>query len=309
MSLSSVLFGLTIALSNFQPDIKTFGVKHLDLAMHFDIVPAHDLPPDVQAAIFNRAFAGYLVGWNEIDAAGLAKLICAQGIDLCHSRFVRANGALVGFGYIDRTGNVSRLASMGVVPDARGSGAAQFLVSHLFDDARSRPDEAVMLEVFEQNLPALALYRRNKFRELMRLFGWRRVAQKIEMQIDGNLEEISLLAANRICGPLEFPDIPWQISRHAVAKLTDARGYGIGGVCVVISNPVITPIRIHALLGYDSANGATARNVLAAVLEKFAEKEFFAREIFPEQFGPAIFEPLGFVPEPLNQILMRRDLN
>jgi hypothetical protein len=53
--------------------------------MNFDVVSTHELPLDGQAPIFNRAFAGYLAGWTNIDAAGLAKFICAQGVDLCHS--------------------------------------------------------------------------------------------------------------------------------------------------------------------------------------------------------------------------------
>jgi len=84
--------------------------------MSFNIIPAHDLPFDVQATIFNRAFAGYLAGWTDLDAAGLAKSICAHGIDLCYSRFVFANGQPAGFGYVNRTGNISRLAGMSVVP-------------------------------------------------------------------------------------------------------------------------------------------------------------------------------------------------
>jgi hypothetical protein len=212
---------------------------------------------------------------------------------------VRSSGALAGFGYIDRTGNVSRLAGMGVVPEARRTGAAAFLLSHLLDEARLRTDEAMVLEVFEQNLPALTLYRRNKFRELTRLVGWRRLATKIETKTVGNLEEISLLAATQTCGPVDFSDIPWQASRHAVAKLADARAYRIDNLCVVIINPAATPVRIHALLGYDGVNGTAARDVLASVLKKFPESEFFGREIF---------QPFGFVREPLNQILMRHDL-
>jgi hypothetical protein len=207
---------------------------------------------------------------------------------------------------VNRTGNVSRLASMGVVPEGRGRSVAPFLLSHLIDAANSRGDQSVVLEVFEQNLPALTLYRRNKFRELMRLFGWRRVAQKIDTEIESDLEAISLLDASQIRGPNDFPGIPWQISRHAVAKLTGARAYQIDNFCVVIGNPNVAPIRIHALLGYDVST--TARTVLAAVLKKFPESEFFAREIFPEQFGAEIFQPLGFVREPLNQFLMRHDL-
>jgi Acetyltransferase (GNAT) family len=204
--------------------------------------------------------------------------------------------------------NVSRLASMGVVPEARRTGAAAFLLSHLLEEAKLRMDEAIVLEVFEQNLPALTLYRRNKFRELMRLFGWRRVATTIGLKSADDLEEISLRKATQMEGSVDFPDLPWQISRHAVAKLADARAYRIDNLCVVISNPAATPVRIYALLGYDGSNGTAARDVLAAVLKQFAACEFFAREIFPEQFGPEIFQPLGFVREPLNQFLMRLDL-
>jgi GNAT superfamily N-acetyltransferase len=273
--------------------------------MSFNIIPAHDLPFDVQATIFNRAFAGYLAGWTDLDAAGLAKSICAQGIDLCYSRFVFANGQPAGFGYVNRTGNISRLAGMGVVPEARGGGASRFLLFHLLDEAKLRNDEAIVLEVFEQNLPALALYRRSKFREPMRLLGWRRAAQKIRAQIKGDLEEISLLEAGQIRGSDDFPDVPWQTSHHAVAKLAHAHAYKIGDGCVVIGNPKITPTRIYALLGDDCV---ALRNVLGAVLRTFRDNEFFAREIFPEKFSADVFESLGFACERLNQILMRRDL-
>jgi ribosomal protein S18 acetylase RimI-like enzyme len=274
--------------------------------MSFEIVPAHDLPLREQASVFNRAFAGYLAGWTDIDVVGLAKLISV--LDLCYSRFVRVNGALTGFGYINRTGNVSRLASMGVVPDARGSGAAGFLLAHLLGEAKSRTDEAMVLEVFEQNLPALTLYRQNKFRELTRLFGWRRPAGKIETQFGGDLEEISLLAASQIRSPLDFPDLPWQISRHAVVKLPETYSYRIDNCCVVVSDPKVTPTRIFALLGYDGSNGTAVRNVVSQVLNRFPNSEFFAREVFPEKLNAEVFEPLGFAREPLNQFLMRHDL-
>src|SRR6266550_4712287 len=138
--------------------------------MDFEIVPAHELLLAEQANIFNRAFAGYLAGWSEMDAGALARFLCAQGADLCYSRFVRAKGELAGFGYINRTGNISRLAAMGTVPEARRTGAAAHLLSQLVDESKTRGDAAMMLEVFEQNLPALALYRRYGFHELSRLF-------------------------------------------------------------------------------------------------------------------------------------------
>jgi ribosomal protein S18 acetylase RimI-like enzyme len=145
--------------------------------MNFEIVPAHELALVEQARIFNLAFAGYLAGWSEMDAAALVRFLCAQGADLCYSRFVRVSGTIVGFGYINRTGNVPRLAGMGTVPAARRTGAAAYLLSQLREEAKTRGDAAMMLEVFEQNIPALALYRRYGFTKTARLLGWRRAAE------------------------------------------------------------------------------------------------------------------------------------
>src|SRR3954464_3809433 len=117
--------------------------------MNFELVPAHQLSLEEQTVIGNRAFAGYLAGWHDLDTAGMARFISAQGIDLCYSRFGRREGELVGFGYINRTGNISRLAGMAVVPEARRTGAARFVVSKLLEEARARSDDAMVLEVFE----------------------------------------------------------------------------------------------------------------------------------------------------------------
>lgn len=268
--------------------------------MRFELLPAHEISLKEQAETFNRAFAGYLAGWSDVDVAGLSGLVCAQSVDLCYSRFARMDGALAGFAYVSRTGNVSRLAGMGVVPEARRAGTAAFLVSQLLSEAKSRSDAAMVLEVFEQNIPALTLYRRHNFRELMRLFGWR--GRNLETPSPETAKEISLLAANEMRGGADFPEIPWQVSRHAVAKLAQAQAHKGDNACVVISNPEAPPIRIHALLG----DKTTFRRVLSAVLGKFPGREFFAPALFPESIRT--FQSLGFVREPLNQFLMRHDL-
>lgn len=102
----------------------------------------------------------------------------------------------------------------------------------------------------------------------------------------------------------DFPAIPWQVSRHIITKLADARAYQINQACMVINNPKTPPVRIHAFRG----DKAAFKDLLAAVLTRFSGTEFFAPAIFPELLGKDVFEPLGFVREPLNQLLMRRDL-
>jgi len=275
--------------------------------MDFEVVPAHELLLADQAKVFKDAFAGYLIGSIEMDAAGLGRFVCAQGVDLCFSRFVRKpNAALAGFGYINRTGNVPRLGAMGIAPNARRTGAAAYLLSHLLEEAKERGDKAMVLEVFEQNTPAHSLYRRFGFRELTRLFGWRCKGNTITTAQE--LCEISPLTAMRMSSVFEYPDMPWQISRYAVAKLSGARVFCLNNAAVVIGDPDLSPVRVHAFFGHDADNWSSVRNVMAAVLQKFPGSEFFAPPIFPEQFGVEIFGPLGFIREPLNQFLMRCDL-
>jgi GNAT superfamily N-acetyltransferase len=276
--------------------------------MNFEIVPAVDVPLGKQADVFNAAFAGYFVPLGKMDAPGLARFLCAQGADLCHSRFVRADETLAGFGYINRTGDVPRLAGMGTVPDFRRTGAAAFLLSQLLEEAKARGDAAMVLEVFEQNAPALALYRRYQFTQIARLFGWRRTASALLASHDPeDFEEKSVIDVSQMPNAFEYPEIPWQISRHAMLKLPTARAFGNAQACVVIGDVTLQPVRVHALCAAEW-DWKGLRNVLAAVIREFPNCEFFAPAIFPEEFGLQIFEPLGFSREPLNQLLMRREL-
>ena len=50
------------------------------------------------------------------------------------------------------------------------------------------------------------------------------------------------------------------------------------------------------------------RAALARVINLHPGREFVAPVVFPEVFGEKIFAPLGFLPQPISQFLMRRDL-
>ena len=280
--------------------------------MQFEIVPAYELSLAEQAAVANKAFAGYIGGWTDLDASTLARFLTLQGSDLLYSRFVRSDAGLVGFGYINRTANILRLSGMGIVPEARGSGAARALIEKLFAEADERGDEAMLLEVIEQNPRAVSLYRRHSFRELGRLTGWRRSADAPEPpHATAAGEEVSPLEALRIPSVTNYPEIPWQISQHAIAKVPVTRAFRTETVCVVIGDPEARPVRIHAALSIDPPRGAVwseLRSVLAGVMTRFPNREFFAPAIFPEEFGTHLFEPLGFTREPISQFLMRRDV-
>ncbi len=284
------------------------------MAVNLEILPAHDLSLAAQAAIFSEAFDGYIGGSFAMDAAGLGRFLCVQGADLCYSRFARNAAGLCGFGYITRVGDIARLAGMGVIATARRSGFARALLLHLLEEARARRDRMMVLEVIEQNPAACALYRREGFREIGRLYGWRRPATAGEPALSetpGALEEISIAAASQLPGAEEFPALPWAICRHAIAKMISGRACLSGRAAVVIGDPaVVGPIRVHALtsLAPNELDWAAMREAFAAVLGFHRGREFFAPPVFPEEFGTKLFAPLGFAREPLRLFLMQRDL-
>lgn len=275
--------------------------------MNFEIVSAYEILLSDQAKIFNAAFTGYLAGWNELEAAGLARFICTQGADLYYSRFIVAEGKPVGFGYINRTGTVSRLAAMGTASWARRTGAAAHLLSKLLEEAKTRGDQAMVLEVFEQNSPALELYRRFGFGETTRLFGWRLTDTSALEDQSTLIQEIPVIEASQMPHIFDYPNLPWQISRHAVLKVPAAHAFRSDNTCIVIGDPTVRPIRVHGIF-QRIENWPAARAVLSAVARGFPNHEFHAPAIFPEPFGSEIFAPLGFVRESLNQLLMRRQL-
>jgi hypothetical protein len=102
--------------------------------------------------------------------------------------------------------------------------------------------------------------------------------------------------------------LPWQISRHAVAKVSSAQAFTCEGVAVVIGALDEGPARIHAFFGCDGQNWKPLRSLTSSFLAKFSGQAFFAPGIYPEQFAVEIFEPLKFQKQPLSQFLMRRDL-
>ena len=114
---------------------------------------------------------------------------------------------------------------------------ARGLLRHLLDEARARGDRMMVLEVIEQNPPAYALYEKEGFRALARLCGWRRLPGGATAELSRELADISLAAASQMPSTREFPELPWQISRHAVAKLESARAFASGPALAVISDP------------------------------------------------------------------------
>ena len=110
------------------------------------------------ADVLARAFADYFVR-IPFDVPMLFSLSRTDSVDLGHSRVALRDDTAVGAALIARRGWTCRLAAMAILPEARRSGVGRAIVLQLLDEARSRGDRAMVLEVIEQNTPAVELYR------------------------------------------------------------------------------------------------------------------------------------------------------
>ncbi len=65
-------------------------------------------------------------------------------------------------------GRCIELVYLGLAPPARGRGLGGMLLRHGLRLVRKRPERLMTLAVDEQNAPAMKLYRRERFRRIMR---------------------------------------------------------------------------------------------------------------------------------------------
>ena len=94
-----------------------------------------------------------------------------ENLDPFASRLYLRNDSPAGIVMIARRGWTSRLAAMAIAPSFRGRGLGQHLMRIAIREAKDRGDRSMILEVFEQNPAAVALYKKVGFRPIRRLIG------------------------------------------------------------------------------------------------------------------------------------------
>lgn len=81
----------------------------------------------------------------------------------CYVVATDGDEAVVGYGGIDRAGEVADVMTVAVAPDRQGHGTGEALMRHLMARARAGGAAHLMLEVRADNAPAQRLYHRLGF--------------------------------------------------------------------------------------------------------------------------------------------------
>jgi len=258
------------------------------------------------------AFSDYVAGPIQMTLVQWPSFVARQGIDIERSRVAVIDGAVVSFGLAcprpdDRRW---RLAGMGALPAARGTGAAPALLDDFIARARDDGMAHVELECFAANERALRLYRRHGFEVVCPLNGWKlpadpapaRDASAGAVRAIDRADAFAWLAqANR-----HIPWLPFQnTDRCQAAQVRPLSFWQCGSALLVFSVVEGTPTTIHVLLDLDPAQ-RDAETLARAV--RAAHPDAFAPPILRDDLGGDALARAGFVRGELNQVLMRRVL-
>lgn len=274
--------------------------------MNFAIKTASDSSISELVDIVNRGFEGYFVP-IQLNVTSFLNMVRKDDVDLTISRLLLADEQVVGIALLARRGWTSRVAAMGIASEGRGKGAGSWLMDKLIQEACERGEREIVLEVIEQNEPAVHLYEKYGFEIMRRLVGFiRKDAKETE---PGELQEIDIRDAARLISQHGLHDLPWQLSAETIAQLNPpSRAYQSGEACIVISNPEPNDIVIWSLLVEPQARGnGFGTQILKSIMTQHSNKTWHIPAILPEELSK-VFEHAGFTREHLSQWQMKLKL-
>jgi ribosomal protein S18 acetylase RimI-like enzyme len=211
--------------------------------------PVAECTAEEVAAALARGFEGYLVPLR-FTAQAYERRFRAENLDPYASRIYEREGAPVGVMLIVRRGWTSRVAAMGFAPEVRGQGLGRRFLGEAIAEAGSRGDRAMLLEVFEQNLPAVALYTKLGFREQRRLVGWKWEPGAVSLDAADTLTEIDPLEFGRLAARQGEPDLPWGLQAETLSAATaPARAWHLEHrAYALVADPAAEKLALTALV-------------------------------------------------------------
>ena len=268
------------------------------------IKPANAFSIPQLAELMTRSFEGYFVPVNITDMILLA-MLRRDGIDLASSRVIMKDDQPSGLALIARRGWASRLAAMGIVPTVRDGGTGTWAMRQLIEEAGSRGEKEMLLEVIEQNTAAVKLYEKFGFTKIRRLVGYRLDTSQIApaaLRKDQELQEIDIRELARMVSYHGLEDLPWQLSGTTIALHTPpSRAFCLNDAYCLISNPENTDVTISSVLVKTrSSEAGLSGGLMHALFARFPNKIWHVSPVFPEEMS-IIFEQVGMTRETLSQ--------
>lgn len=293
------------------------------------LVPADEVAPADLHALFLAAFADYVAGAPQLPLEHWPRLLARHGVDLPAGRVVLRGDEPVAFALACLRPDVGRwrLAAMGALPAARGTGAAVALLDDLAHRARAAGARELELECFAQNERALRRYGRHGFVVVAELFGYDRGAVDHDRaagdpttpaadgarprptppgasQTDVAVLDRSTTLAAFAAAQAGVADVPYQTTARGLAAVGDGLvGWRRGAALVALDPDAAGRVALHALFDPDPL-GRDADALVGALVARFPDRPVTAIPIHRDDLGAAALRRAGFAPQALHQVLM-----
>lgn len=270
--------------------------------------PLLEFPSPQIAQILNQSFEGYLVA-IQVTAQSFERRFRGESLDAEASKIYYDGETPIGIVLVDRRGFNSRIGAMGIVPAYRDKGVGQHMLREILGTARERGDRGMVLEVFEQNPRAVALYRKMGFEVQRRLLGYQRAA---EAGLKAELQEVDILEFAHIVAQEGEANLPWMLRPETLASMTvPVKAWGLEGVAYALVNELPSDaFLLQALVVRRSKRGqGWGRRLVQALAAQYPGKTCRVVQIVPEELAPGFFKQVGFEVERLNQFEMKVKLS
>lgn len=273
--------------------------------------PVAELTAAYAAAAMEHCFQGYIVPMRATPQAWEQRFR-REHLDPWASRIYERDGKTVAVMFVCRRGWTSRVGGMAVAPDARGTGLGRRVMEDAIADARARGDHALVLEVIEQNTPAVKLYKSLGFRMARRLVGYRR--EPGQGQGEGSadaLREMDPLELASVAHREGEPDLPWQLAPDTLSGITPpARAYALEDrAYALLANPDAETLTLSTLVvPREHRHQGWGTRMLGALAAAYPGKAWQAVAIVPEDLAPHFFARTGWERQGISQFEMRLEL-
>ena len=274
--------------------------------------PADAIEPAQLHAAFAQAFSDYVVPFK-LSTEQFAGFLARHCVDLSRSRVAMLDDDVSALALTAPrpATNAWRLATMGAVPAARGSG----LAAALLDDFMARAGQAGMrwveLECFAQNERALRLYRSRGFEALHELRGYTR-AGGVALDIPGDEDAgVSGMELEDAFDALQaqvsrLGDIPLQVTPQSLRSVDgrlQAWRHGPAQLFFV-ENSAAESIGVQCLVDPGPAQ-RDAQALVSQLVRRYPGHKITVPQLQRPDLGGDAFERAGFARMPLHGLLMR----
>lgn len=275
--------------------------------------PTDQIDADALRSLASHAFADYLAGPFTLSADQWPVFLARHCVDLALGRVAWQGDVPIGFMLLSPRPELGRwrVAMMGLLPEARGTGVAHVLLRELTD----RADAACVqleLECITQNQRALSFYQRHGFACAHALIGYEHAPATRSSTPDEPLpaplravpvaEAFAWLNAQQA----HQRELPLQTMPASLMPLAnDLLAWQCGQAQLIFRHGEAGQILLHSMLNWHPAQ-ADAELLAQTLLARYGDHSIKMVPLQRRDLGGAALERVGMVPMAMSQWLMLR---